>query len=348
MIKAFFAGIVGASRNWKMVLLLLIANILFTLPMAVIVFILIVMTGSGALTANRIFADKLDINWITDLFNYQLPGYSLESLGIQMGGLLVVLVSTYLLLNTLIAGGILEVFASHDRHFTMQKFWSGCGAYFSRFFRLLLVSLFFYGLAFVTYILVNRSIGRLAEQATEYQAIVYKRWAAMLLLLLLLSFINMVFDYARIGTVINNSRKMFEESIEAFRFSFRHFYKTFGLYLLIATMGIALFLFFAGLRWSIDQSSAGALFLAILLGQVAIAVRMWTRLIFFSAELNMYQSLKPEPKPESVPVYPREVNLLTAARGQSGYEEAGGWHVSSHHALTRTTGKAEDENKEGV
>src|SRR5262245_56035682 len=124
MIGSLFSGITQASRNWKMISLLWIVNLLCSLPIAALIFLLIIQTVSGTLAANKLLADKIDANWMIDLFNQQLPGVSLESGALQVLTLLVVMGSSYLLLNTFLVGGILEVFTSGDGRFTMRRFWS--------------------------------------------------------------------------------------------------------------------------------------------------------------------------------------------------------------------------------
>ncbi|MCI0336927.1 MAG: hypothetical protein L0226_05080 [Acidobacteria bacterium] len=314
MISSFIAGILHASRSWKMILLLLVANILFSMPLALSIFLLVVQTASGTLAADRMLANKIDASWIIDVFNHQMPGYSLESVGIQLGLLLAVTGFGYLVVNTLFAGGIIEVFAFDDGRFTMRKFWAGCGAYFWRFVRLLLISLIFYGVAYFIYLLARGLVNQTEERATAYESVIYKRWAVMLLLVVMFAFINMVFDYAKISTVISDSRKMFRETINAFRFALQHFFSTFGLYLLIAIIGISFFGLLAWLRSSINQSSAMSVLLAIILSQAAIAVRMWTRLTFYVAELDLYQRLVPEPATIIAPRQPAEVEFLSATR----------------------------------
>ena len=128
----------------------------------------------------------------------------------------------------------------------------------------------------------------------------------MALLALLFAFINMVFDYAKIGTVARSgrgdSKGMFRETFRAFRFALRNFFSAFGLYLIIALVGFAMFIVFNALRWSVDQSSAGRVSLAILLGQFAIAGRMWTRLVFYASEMHLYKKLAPAPAAAQAPV----------------------------------------------
>lgn len=293
MIRSFFVGISEASRSWKMILLLLAANILLALPVVIPIFLLVVMTSGGTLAANKLSADKLDALWLIDLFNHQFPGAALETVAAQVGVLLLVMGAIYLLLNTLFAGGILAVFNSEDGRFDARKFWAGCGAWFWRFFRLLLISLVFYGVAFGIYLLLRWPIDSAAEQASAFESVVYKRWAAMIGLALLFAFVNMVFDYAKIGAIVRDSRGMWRETFRALRFVFRNFFQAFGLYLLVAIIGLIVFLVLNWLRWSVNQSSFAAMLLAILLGQITIAGRVWTRLVFYAAEMNLYKKLAP-------------------------------------------------------
>ena len=147
MIGSFVRGLTLATLNWKMALVLLAANILFALPVALPLFILILQTADETAAAEKMMADNLDVDWATDMINLQMPGYSLDSTGIQTGALLAVMGLIYLVVTTLLSGGILATFASDHQRFTMREFWAGCGAYFWRFFRLMLISLFFYAAA---------------------------------------------------------------------------------------------------------------------------------------------------------------------------------------------------------
>jgi hypothetical protein len=186
----------------------------------------------------------------------------------------------------------------------------------------MLISMIFYGGALVIYFLLRRTVDRAAEQATAYQSVFAGRWAIMILFILLLAFINMVFDYAKISTVFNDSRIMFRETFKAFRFALRHFFAAFGLYLLIAMIGFSIFILLARLRESLNQSSVIAVFLAILLGQLAIASRVWARLVFYAAEVDLYQRIIPAPATVMISTAPPpEVEFLTAERSEMEGEQ---------------------------
>ena len=82
MIKPFLAGINEANRNWKMVLSLLAANLLLSVPVIVPIFLLIIFTSGGTLVADQLFADKLDVLWFIDVLNHQFPGAALETVSL--------------------------------------------------------------------------------------------------------------------------------------------------------------------------------------------------------------------------------------------------------------------------
>jgi hypothetical protein len=329
MIESFIVGVLRASRHWKMVLLLVATNLLFAVPLAAPVFLLVLQTTAGTRAAERMFADKLDFLWLADAVNGQFTDASLASTAALVGVLLVAVGALYLLLNMFFAGGILSVLAGGRDAFTLRRFWAGCGAYFGRFFRLWLISLFFYSAAFIVYGLLMIPVRAANARSSAEQPGVVRRWLVVGALLLLFALVNMAVDYAKIGAVVNGRRRMFREVALALTFSFRHFPRTYSLYLLIAVTGLLLFSGFTGLRAAVPQSSFVTVLLALLLGQLALAARMWTRVAFYAAEMNLYKRLAPPrevaaeataraPKPvagEPPPVLPRPEEQPAEAEG---------------------------------
>src|SRR6185295_15854678 len=106
MIKCLLGGIRQASRSWKMILLLLVANILFAIPLAVPVFLLITETAGGTLFTQRLNGENLDAIWVIDLINEQFVNASPVSIALQVIVMLALLGSMYVLFNTLLVGGI--------------------------------------------------------------------------------------------------------------------------------------------------------------------------------------------------------------------------------------------------
>ncbi|MBK8313289.1 MAG: hypothetical protein IPL01_04275 [Acidobacteria bacterium] len=99
MFTAFFKGILLATKNWKLVLLLLVASILFSIPVVIPIFLLIVTTTASTSASGQMMADNLYAPWAADMVNQQFPGFSLESFGLQLGVGILIMGIGYLLLN---------------------------------------------------------------------------------------------------------------------------------------------------------------------------------------------------------------------------------------------------------
>jgi len=301
MTESFFIGIKRAAGGWRLLLLLLAANFVFALPLAVPVFLLLSRTTGGTLFAGRMLADKLDAVWLSDVFNEQVRNASAAGTAKTVAVNFLLLGAGYLLLNTFFAGGILAVFAEPERRFTWRDFFAGCGACAGRFLRLLFVSFFFYGAAVVIYALLFWRASEADSRAVAERPGVIRHYALAGLLLLLLAVVSLIFDYARVCTFVNDRRRMAREAFAATGFVARHFLRTFPPYLLLGLGGWALFAGAAWLRNLVGQSSLLTVALAALLGQVALALRLWARMATYAAELHLYQKLAaPVPK-ESLP-----------------------------------------------
>lgn len=274
-----------------MILLLVAANILFALPMAVLVFLFVMKSAGGTIFAQRLFNDNLDALWFSDVINDRIPGASLVSFGIDLFVMMCAMGLIYLIVSAFFAGGILEVFASPDGRFTMKKFFSGCGNSFWRFFRLLMVSIIFYGVAIGIFVLLTLRINSSDRLATVERPGALKTQAAALLMVALMALVGAIQDYARIGASLNDRRKMFREWFKAAGFVFRRFLIAYGLYVLIAIVGLVVFALIAWVRGGVNQNSYLNVFLAFMIGQIAIASRVWTRMTFYAAEIDLYRKL---------------------------------------------------------
>jgi len=303
MLSSFWTGIIQATRNWQLVLILLAASLVVAIPVIIPIFILFTMTSSSTLAPYLLIAHKLNVTWLIDLFNERFAGFSLDSSASQIGIHLLVAAFFSLLLNVFFAGGIIEVLSDGYGRFSLRRFWAGSGSWFPRFFRLWLLSLIPFGLAFGAFALAMVFLNKWDKEAWQEKPGDIAFLAALGGLLLVFMIINMIFDYARIGAVINQSRGMFKETLRSVRFAMRRLAGAFGLYVLVAILGVVVFLLIAALRNSFSQASLIAALFAIFLGQIAIAARMWNRVTFYAAQIDYYRRFAPPP-PIAEPVQP--------------------------------------------
>ncbi len=293
MLNALLTGIGSATRNYRLIALLWVLNLLFTAPIIVPAFALIQQSTSGRLVAQRMSGDQLDVLWLIDLVNGQFTEASLTGVGLTTLFLLLLCGVLYLLANAFFAGGILEVLNRPE--FTMRRFWRGGGTFFARFVRLWVYSLFFYGAVLISFQIVQSSLSKAEKQATAEGPQQIKQLVLLFVTVLLLALVNLAFDYARISTVWRNSRKMWREMLNGWRFALAYVWRTYSLYWLLALIGLALFASFCWLRGSVQQASFVAVVVAFVFGQFALLARMWTRVALYGGQTQLYYQLAQPP-----------------------------------------------------
>ena len=193
----------------------------------------------------------------------------------------------YLLLNTFFAGGILHTII-RTGVFSIKQFFIGCADYLSRFIKLLIIS----GLFFLTAIIVLSFVSTIfllitRDTLTEFWPFVLFA-VRVLLFVLMLSLINMIFDYAKIMTVSNEHYQMIRIVREAILFIMMSMRKTitlYGLYFLIAVILFYGYLFFN--TW-LEITGPGTILVYFILSQTFIFLKIFIRLCFFTGQYTFY------------------------------------------------------------
>ena len=206
---------------------------------------------------------------------------SLELVLLVIGGLV------YLCLSIFLNGGILGVFIREDESFSAHQFFGNSGLYFCRFLRLFVFSLGF----IVVALLIDRGLGWLFRWiAIDIEPLqVGFRILRTFFLLFLIFFINMVFAYAKIRTVLLERQDMFNTGLRSWSFVFQHMGKTLGLFYLVASLGFVLLLIYTGIGKLIGASTWFGIFVLFLWQQFYALSRIGIRLLFHSAQVNFYK-----------------------------------------------------------
>jgi len=293
IITAFRTGITQALRTWKMALLVTLASILFAVPVATLFVSTAIQTSALSFAARRLMADTLDPVWLIDFANEQLGGKSLASFSLDMGLMFLFGGVLFLVTNVLLSGGVLEVLACDDGRFSMKRFVSGVGTFLWRFVRLWLISLAIYGVTFFGYLIAIGVINSYEVTADAERPTAIAKWIATALLVSGFFLINLVFAYARIATVVNGSHRMIRETMLAIRFVLKRFFATLTLQVLALLLGLLLFALFTSIRSLIVQSSLTTVFVALIIGQLAILLRSWSRVVAYASALQFYRTTAP-------------------------------------------------------
>ena len=318
MLHALVDGARRAGSAWRLLLLLWAVNLVVALPFAVALAHEL-DASMGRSLVHREGVETLDMRWYGELEAQvrEANGGLAETFGPQILGagaffdnlerwwrgdhlspppLLVGAGLLYARVWAFLLGGVLERLAWLGGKVVAREraagFFAGCGRHFARFVLLALLSAVFY---YAVYALARSGFGRLEDatvDVTSERTVLLWVIAGTALVVLLLSLVRVVFDYAKIAVVADDrGGALFGASrglAAALRFVAAHPLSTLGLYWLIALAGVLLLGLYAALAPTAGGGSWPAIVLAFLLGQLAIAGKLALRLVTLGAETAYY------------------------------------------------------------
>ena len=270
----FVKGFHIIRKNFRLVLFLLVINLLFSLFLAVPMYTSLEESIGLSEVGDRM-VKGFDYIWWEE-FRDQSKGieksFSPSILGkgavldnfvhlIHFGEtslprVFLVFGALYILLHTFLSGGIISVIGKNNPVFSMTGFFSGAGKFASRFFLLMVVSwiFFFLVISFKDFLftLVNSASNTARSEIFPF----YLSLISSIFVYVVFLFIQMVFDYARIKTVITDSRNVLQTTKDAFVFVCKNFGSTMGLFYLLLLTNLVLTTVCILLKEIIPQTSA--------------------------------------------------------------------------------------------
>ncbi|MCX6132288.1 MAG: hypothetical protein NTU47_00630 [Ignavibacteriales bacterium] len=213
----------------------------------------------------------------------------------------------YVCVNTFLAGGFVGIY-SKDYRSSFPEFLMDGARYFGKFFRLALVALIIYYLFFAVVVdWFNNSIAEWTQRdASESIPFLYYM-IRNIVVLLLMSFLLMVFDYARIRMVVDDRTSALGSSIAGARFAVPHLTRTYGLYLLLTAIGMLLILVYAVLERIIPQDSYWPLVFLFVVQQLYMIARLWLKATFYASQVTMYRTVSQQEHLKSVSAVPSTI-----------------------------------------
>lgn len=196
--------------------------------------------------------------------------------------------AAYLVLQTFLAGGVLATLRGSRGTWSVRGLLHGSGFYFGRFLRLvalvLLVDLVVFGLHAP---LARWADHRAHEAVSETAALAWLLGRHALLLLALL-WVNMVSGYAKAIIVLEERSSAALALLSAFSFALARPLRTFGHYLSLAALGVALLALWAVLDGAWETTGYATQIVALLLAQALMAGRIALRLALWAGQLALY------------------------------------------------------------
>lgn len=283
MISIFTAYKNGLSAAWKekkMLFWLYGFNLLFAYLITLPLSMMLTKALDKTTAADKILQafDYTSFTTIMDVFG---KGVNLERTITTIGIL-------YLIVNIFFAGGILKIFIE-EKKFKLIDFLTGCVEYFNRFLRLFLISVLFLVLTILMYLLISKLFGLVTDNSTTEHLPFILFVLKIFLLGVLLAIVNMLFDYAKIMTVINDFYGMFKTVKQTIMFVMMSPRKTIGLYFSYLFTAIFLMIIYLFVESFISVTGWLTILIFFLWTQIFIITRIWIRMSFFAGQYSFYR-----------------------------------------------------------
>jgi len=309
-LKAAFLGFGRVLASPGLVFVLWLVSVLVAIPLA------LSMAGSieeslGASLVHQNLRDGFDMGWygefdaraegVEKTFSPSLVGAGaffdnieawLNGRLFEMLPALVAFGSVYALLWALFLGGILHRYSDRRGLFRLSEFFSHGGEFFFRFVRLAVLSGALY---YLVYRFAGWLFGRIEDatrDVTVERTVLGYVVAAAILVALLLTLINMAFDYAKIATCKENRRSMILAAIKGFRLVLGNFGRTTLLYYGLGSFGLVLLGAYYLVAPGPGQASVPNVVFAFVVGQVYLVAKLVLRLTFYAGQMELYESFR--------------------------------------------------------
>jgi hypothetical protein len=245
----------------------------------------------------RELARGFPVDWLTD--------FAVNSRGSfdRYAMLIVCMGFVSLVLNSILAGGVLARFKAPELKYSLADFFRHTGRLAWRLLRLLVIGLICYWIVFK---LLNEMLGQWVDRSTgnwgDDRSVFCARLAVSLLVVGGLGFVNLVMDYARVRLVLEEGTGAIQAFLASLGFSLGRLRNAIGVYVVPSFIGLALLgVYRLLLPWgSINANIAGgshireslALASLLVVQQLVMFARYWFRVATWASEWSYYSSTR--------------------------------------------------------
>lgn len=195
----------------------------------------------------------------------------------------------YLLVWTFFSGGFIAIYASQDeRPFFFQQ----AARFFPRFLVLgVLASILYFFLFKFVLNWFTKAVDELTRETIDERVHFTYTLLKYAILWSIVWSVNILFDYSKILTVLEDHKNALTAPLKALRVVFANFFKTYGLYFAIGSLWIVLMLIYWLIAPGAGQSSWITIFGAFLLGQIYLFGRIGMRCLFYAGQTTMFTAI---------------------------------------------------------
>jgi len=279
-------GIRTVFHNTKLVILMWAFNAATAFVLTVPIYNLLIINLS-----NSVISDKLMLNFDYMWFLQFRHLYQVQLDQIPLS--IYALVAIYTLLQTFFLGGMVSVFNSPDKNHLVDFFYGGV-RYFSRFVKVLFISLLFFALAFKIYDWIGDLITLGYQDSENVWMDFILKSIRYVLLIFLIGVVTLLSDYSKVSLAIRDRTNFFKEFYHAVIFIKNNFTKVFTIFLIVAVIGAIGVLIYNIIGKVIPRTPYYFFILTFVLQQMLIIFRLLIRMLFCSTEVILYKDLSAE------------------------------------------------------
>ena len=279
-LQAWRSGLQAATSNKRLITLVYYFNLLLALVLA-LPFFGVLKTSAGSSLAPASLLAGFDYTVYKDFMREH--GNAVWALINQVKWM----AFAYLLFTVFLSGGILHTLAQ-PRSFSLSSFFEGCGRYFARFFRLFLFMTILQAIVAAVVYIPLAVFFSLNEAVEVESSLFYIGLSGFLLHLFLFGWVLLIGDYARISLFRNDSTRVLRAMWRAAKFVFRHFAKTYALYVAVVLFPLALFLLYFLLDAQVTMRTPLTIVLVLLVQQLFIWLRVGAKVWLLGSELALH------------------------------------------------------------
>jgi hypothetical protein len=178
----------------------------------------------------------------------------------------------------------------------MEGFFGYCGKYFWGMFKIGLMLIPFYLMAFLLFLIFSTVFQALAGKGSLLQITSWRTIVKIMIGVILFFGVNMIGDYVRIFYIENYGERFFKVVQKSFKFLLTNLFYTLSLYYVLSVILVVAILIYLGLNAVIGKMPGTGffIFIAFVIQQIFVVFRSFYRLVHYSSEVILYEKLSPK------------------------------------------------------
>jgi len=285
VISAYTKGWRTLFSHKKMWLMVYIFNVMFAVIILLPANNFLSNTIGNSLASDKILK-KFDYPYISDIIDHHT--FTMSMIKDQS----IVLIILFLLFSIFLMGGIIGTIRSGE--FSFRLFWSDCGYYFWRLFRLTLFFFIIHGILLWLATQTFSSIGLNPFEMESDIAFVRQFKLVGAIYLIFAVFIFMIQDYSKLQIVKMDRRLITQPILNSIKLILKNFFPC----LLLYFFNICFFFLVIGIYYfiniSFEMTSDGTIFLAFIMGQLLLILRVGLKFLNLMSANYLMENIEGE------------------------------------------------------